>query len=350
MLRRVLVQNKRGESMTMDLFHPELTGMNITSIDGLGPNSATINTTEIATTDGSMYNSARVPERNIVFHISAYWPNSLNDTDPETIRHRTYQYWPIKQWVRMYFVADERVLWIEGYVESNEPDIFNRYESFVISVICPDPWFKSGLEDIGNGTYQFSGVESAFEWPVYGAEDGDYRYEGEWENPVTTRTGHDQNTIFGNIKRESAGIISYYADADVGVIITIKARASVSVTSSSGALTPQSDDDFSLVPMGEASGVLKIYNELTDQVMSIDLDKIGLLSGDEITIDTRVGHKGIRLLRDGKSTNILNALGKDAVWLQLAKGDNAITFYSDNEDLLQYLEFSLHHEGLFEGV
>ena len=41
-------------------------------IDGLNPVAATINTTEFATSDGAMFNSARIGTRNIVLYIKIY--------------------------------------------------------------------------------------------------------------------------------------------------------------------------------------------------------------------------------------------------------------------------------------
>ena len=41
-------------------------------IDGLNPVTATINTTEFATSDGAMFNSARIGTRNIVLYIKIY--------------------------------------------------------------------------------------------------------------------------------------------------------------------------------------------------------------------------------------------------------------------------------------
>ena len=44
-------------------------GMLIESISGLGPAKATLNRTELATADGSLFNSAKLEERNIVMKL-----------------------------------------------------------------------------------------------------------------------------------------------------------------------------------------------------------------------------------------------------------------------------------------
>lgn len=69
MIRTVTVTNHVGESLVIDLRYPEKSGFIIRSITGLGPAEATINTTEVATNDGALYNSARLNSRNIVLSV-----------------------------------------------------------------------------------------------------------------------------------------------------------------------------------------------------------------------------------------------------------------------------------------
>ena len=67
----------------MELTAPEKTGLIVTSITGLGPVKAEIKCTSIATSDGSIFNSARLGERNIVLKLQ-FLPNP---TIEETITH-----------------------------------------------------------------------------------------------------------------------------------------------------------------------------------------------------------------------------------------------------------------------
>ena len=69
MIRAVTVTNYLGESKRFELAFPEKSGFAVQSISGLGPSKADINTTEISTNDGSLYNSARVNSRNIVMSL-----------------------------------------------------------------------------------------------------------------------------------------------------------------------------------------------------------------------------------------------------------------------------------------
>ena len=53
MIRAVTFTNYLGDSIRLDLARPEESGFIIKSVTGLGPGKANINTTEIATNDGS---------------------------------------------------------------------------------------------------------------------------------------------------------------------------------------------------------------------------------------------------------------------------------------------------------
>ena len=69
MIRSVTVTNYLGDSKVLELANPEPSGFVIASIEGLGPVKSNINTTDLASNDGALYNSARLETRNIVFDI-----------------------------------------------------------------------------------------------------------------------------------------------------------------------------------------------------------------------------------------------------------------------------------------
>ena len=68
MIKSIKVTNPKGESLVLDLFHPEKSGLIVRSISGLGPPKANINSTDLATADGALYSSARASTRNIADH------------------------------------------------------------------------------------------------------------------------------------------------------------------------------------------------------------------------------------------------------------------------------------------
>ena len=304
MIKSVTVTNHLGESKKFELSFPEKSGFIIQKIDGLGPSKANINTTEISTNDGSLYNSSRINSRNIVMLF-----RFLSDSQIEGIRQESYKYFPIKKRVTILIEADNRICETYGYVESNDPDIFSKDETTQISIVCPDPYFYSAGPD-GENITVFFGIEPLFEF--------------EFSNESLT-----ENLIeFGAIENSTEQTIFYSGDGEIGVLITIHAIGSVSN--------------------------ITIYNTGTREVMRIDTNKLavltgnGLIAGDEITISTIKGDKYITLLRNGVYTNILNCLDKDSDWFQLAKGDNIFAYTAESG--ITNLQFRIKNRMSYEGV
>jgi hypothetical protein len=282
MIKSITVTNHLGDSLKMDLANPDTSGLIIESIDGLGPVKADINTVDVATFDGTIFNSARLPERNIVIKVYYMFKDTIEDT-----RQLSYKYFPIKKKINLVIETDNRKLTVDGYVEKNEPDIFSEKESSQISIICPNPYFYSAGED-GKTVTVFSGIVSEFEFP--------------FENNSTT-----ENLIeMGEILNKTSNYVYYNGDGEVGFSMVIHAL---------GAVTN-----------------LKIYNLNTRGCIAIDNAKLvaltgsGIIASDTITINTATGSKGIELLRNGVTTNILNCIGKDSEWFTLTKGDNIWLF------------------------
>lgn len=304
MIKSVTVTNYLGESLFLELSNPWEVGIAITKIEGLGPVKASINSTEISSGDGARFNSARIGARNIVFTFRLLEAPTVEDS-----RQRTYKYFPSKTKVTLYFVTDNRRCQIEGYVESNKPNIFSEEEDTQISIVCPNPYFIS-MDNGGVNTIVFFGSEPVFEFPFSNES---------LEEPLI---------IFGNIKLRQEEIVPYDGDSQVGFVIKMHA-------------------------LGEVRQIT-IYNTKTREAMKIDTDILreitgsGIVAGDEITISTVKGDKHITLLRDGEEINILNALGKDVDWFQLAKGDNRFAYICDYG--AENLEFSIEYQTLYEGV
>ena len=302
MINSIIITNYLGEQITLDLENPENSGFIVREIRGLGPCKATINTTEVSTNDGSIYNSARLNTRNIVFDLV------FIGTDIESIRQLSYKFFPIKKSLTLEFITDNRDCVTTGYVESNEPNIFSSSESATISILCPDAYFYS--IEAGENITTFYGEDPLFEFP--------------FENNSLT-----ENLIeFGDIRQYTDAVIVYDGDSEIGVTITIHS-------------------------VGEASNI-SIYNTGTRQQMVIDTAKIesltgsGLIAGDDIIICTVKGKKSITLLRNGEYTNILNALDKKSDWFQLVKGENVFAYTAETG--VQNLQFKVQNDVIYEGI
>lgn len=302
MIQSLTVTNYLGESLTIPMKNSESTGFILHDMTGLGPPTASVNTSKVATKDGSKYNSARAEERNIVLPMYFTPIPTIEDA-----RHRSYKYFPLKKPVILAFKTDNRECQIVGYVETNEPDICSDREGCQVSIICPNPYFSSIYDTVTS----FSGVEAAFEFP--------------FSNEDTT----NPHIEFSKIVVKAENLVRYEGDAESGVRIRITASATVKN--------------------------ITIYNVDTRGTMHIYHDKLvaltgsGIVKGDEIIITTDKGSRSVTLLRNGKSTNILNAIDpRNDEWFSLTKGDNIFAYTADEGS--DYLMFVVDHTTLYEGI
>lgn len=301
MIKSITVTNYLDETIVLDLRFPEKSGLLVKSVTGLGPVKANINITEVATGDGGSYNSARATSRNIVMKLGLMFDPTVEDT-----RQKSYKYFPLKKKVGLKIETDNRTCETYGYVESNDPDIFSKSETSVISIICPDSYLYSTEKNVT----VFYGVEPTFEF--------EFSNESLTENMIE----------FSEIKDRSMESVYYKGDAEVGVTIHIHA-------------------------VGDVTN-LRIWNTITRESMYIDSTKLeqltgsGIVNGDDIVITTEKNNKGIQLFRNGTYTNILNCLGRDVNWFRLAKGDNIFAFTADYG--ATNVQFRVENKNAYEGI
>lgn len=155
MLLSVNVLNPSNNKLEMELTNPEKSGFTIRKIDGIGPTKSNINIYDVPSIDGGLFNSARTQARNIVLTLGYMWITTDDHTTPliEDARHLSYKFFPLKRKIRLEFVTDYRTLYIDGYIESNEPNIFSKDETTTISVMCPDPNFYASDTEYGYINY-----------------------------------------------------------------------------------------------------------------------------------------------------------------------------------------------------
>ena len=288
MVKEVTITNYLGNEITYSFDNPTIddkTGLFITEIEGLGPIKATVNMTQLATADGDIYNSSRLAGRNIVIKARFTYADTI-----EEARLMSYKYFPIGHKLKFKIKTENRLAETEGYVESNEPNIFSKESDMQVSVLCESPFFFSVDED-GKQQTNFSNVVAMFEFP--------------FSNESLT----DPLLEFGRIINKKENTVYYDGDAETGCVIHLHAIGNVEM--------------------------VNIYNIKTGEKMVLDTDKLETLTGnkiiygDTITISTVKGNKYITLLRNGVTYNILNILGKDTEWFQLARGDNLFAYTAE---------------------
>lgn len=106
----------------------------ITNVTGLTPAPAVISSTVMGSLDGEKFNVSRVDKRNIVITLRIL-------KDVENSRIALYRYFKVKQKLRLYYKNSHRDVYIDGYVESFESDLFTVSQQVQISIICPQPYF-----------------------------------------------------------------------------------------------------------------------------------------------------------------------------------------------------------------
>ncbi len=257
----------------------------ITGVEGLTPVAANINTSTAGINDGVVYNSARLGYRNIVLTIRI-------TQDAEKNRIKLYNYFQTKQFCTLYFSNDTRDVCISGYVETFECDLFVLGQTAQISIICPNPYFKSVSEIVNSG----SAVTAAFEFP-----------KAFTNVEFSTETA---NTMF-NIPNKG--------DIVTGMDISINFTGDVS--------TPV------------------IRNAKTGEYFRLNRD---FVAGDKVTINTHNGEKSVILTRFGVDFNIINSLDAAASWLQLRRGSNMLYFGANSGT--ENMQITFTHTDLFVGV
>lgn len=301
MINVVTVVNHLGERLKMELRNPEPSGFLISNIDGITPGDAEISTTELAATDGSVYNSARLTSREITMNIIFYGQEPVED-----LRHKSYRYFPLKKEVKLIFETDNRSLQIDGYVKTNEADIFSQQEGTSITINCPNPYFYS----LGQNATYFSGIEPMFEFPFC--------------NDSLT----EKLLVFSEIRNKYENVIFYQGDAETGVVMKIHF-------------------------VGPAKDIT-IFNVTSREVMKINTTRLesivgsAIVYGDDLYISTIRGSKSLTFLRNGKEYNVLNALDRGSQWITLDIGENVIAFTADEGDT--NMQFEVYNDVLYGGV
>lgn len=394
---------------------PETSGLWVKSIKGIGPGKASINVTDMASSDGGIFNSARSEVRNITLTLGIVeYGEGNNHHTVEDVRRELYKIFGKKRDVEIRIHTDygvdkdnpeDFILYTSGYVESCEPDIFNKNETVAISIICPDPnFYKIG----GYDSIEFSATESVFEFPInqeLSADNpfivGQFYYEYDSENDEyfisedLTADGLNQERKLGKdyytgglMNDTAEGESEYIETQDEAFVIGKEYFKEDPNHAGQMMMVPEFEMESGttyyeynnkllfanivditrkiITYTGEIEvGIvinLKINNEVTglsiykilesgSEKMSIydaALPDGSLSPGDEITICTIRGNKSAYLLRNGQYHNIMNALGRDSSWFMLDFGDNVFTYSADTG--AEFVNVSISYEEAYEGV
>lgn len=277
MIYSVKVTTKSGLVQTMELGRPAASGLLIRSISGLTPGAVDLKMTDYATLPGSILSGSRKPTRNVVIDMIVLWSTTV-----EQCRHKVERLFKLGEMVRLDFVTEERECFVNGVVESNDPDIFNGDGldgvPCQISIVCPDPRIFD-IHDTVLVTY--SALQNGFTFPAN----------------ITSETP------IGILESENKFNITYDGTEDEGVIFTFVFKANV--------------------------GSFKIRNVTDDSYMLITPYE-PFISGDILTINTKIGEKSIIMKRNGLDYNYMSYYhAYESEFVSLRTGTNSFIIESD---------------------
>ena len=282
-----MIENAKGNLL-------ELTGneteYQVVSIIGLNPPAAQINTSTVVGLDGAKFNSAKLDTRQIVITLRI-------NGNVESNRQMIYSYVPTKQWCKFYFQNANRNVYIEGYVQTVEVDLFSQSELIQIAILCPQPYFKALDEVIDD----ISKVKPLFFFPF-------------------------------SIEIDSPEVISSLDENKITNILNAS----------------ETETGFSIqITFNSAASTIKLWNTDTGEEFTLDY---AFQKGDVVTINTTKGQKAVSLLRNATTTNLFTAIQQGSVFFQLETGDNHFTYQVDNGADDNEVDIQFIHNTLYRGV
>ena len=277
------VENEFGEVLNLTN-NPDY---DVLSVDGLTPAPANINTTAISGVDGSRFNSARLGERNVVISLNI-------NGEIEENRIALYRYFRVKHPIRVHYKNEHLDVFIDGYIETFENNLFGMLQQPQISILCPDPYWKSTSDT----DVSFDTVTDLFEFP-FSIESTGIAFSELSSTPITYFNA-------GNVA--------------TGAIITF-------IALSDGVKNPV------------------FYNRTNGTFFGLSFT---MQNGDTITINTQQGSKAVTLLRGGVKTSIVNDRMAGSTWLVFEPGENEIAYSADEG--ATSLRVALETTQKFEGV
>lgn len=263
------------------------------SLDGAYSVSNNVTTSENTFTDGSTYQGSTTKQRNIVITTEF-------DEDYQSRRDFLYKSFKPKSPGTLYYTENDEKRQIDYYVEGIEIDEKGVCRNAVISLICPDPFFK----DPADTTVTMAGWEPCFEFI--------HEFTDELEE-FSVRIAE----LVKDIENDSAA------------------------------------DHIGIEVLMEAQGAVKnpaLYHTQQDIHIQIGTDDypFNMEPGDVVKITTGTNKKNVYLIKDGTETKINEYLEEESEFIQLIHGKN--TFIYDAATGVDYLNVTIKYRFRYLGV
>lgn len=280
----VVLENEYGKRL--ELSHNE-SRYQISSISGLNPPKSNIISSKISDFDGERFSNSSLEKRNIVI-------NFFINGDVETNRNILNSTIFCKQYIKIYINTSSKNVYIEGYVDGFEYDIFSEKCNAQISILCFNPFFVS----VNSSTDKISSTIDLFEFPF------SIGFEG---IPIS------ENTFIDDVSIENTG------NAESGIYIELVAKGIV--------VNPT------------------VYNITTSQHITLNVE---MQLDDLIQISTFRGNKYIKKIDGSGESNIINSISNNSKWIQLISGENIFRVSAGSG--IDNLTTNIVHSDLFGGI
>lgn len=241
------------------------TDIRIVTSDGLGM-ECTVNTAAQSVTDGESFISAKLPARQIDINF-----RFRKQSTASTAKARLYSVCAPKKEVIIEYNNGIKAVKTTGYITACDmpPNAFPFVGT--VSIKCADPH----LYDLVTTKYDLCTVTPLLKFPL--------------SLPAT------KTYKLASVSQSLVGTVNNTGAMETGAIFTLTARALVTAPRLTNTST------FEWIEISQS------FNK-----------------GDSVIIDTRTGHKSVKLVRGGQTSDLLGWLTWGSTFLQLAPGSNNI--------------------------
>lgn len=275
--RTITCTNEDGFGITFT--EKEFAPFLLAGVDGVYDAINTVYVSENSMIDGAIFQGSVTKYRNIVIRLIDTGPFPENrDLLNRLFKEKT-------RGELVFSEGDFEPRKIGYYVESFNSTAEPQKRFHEISLICPDPFFYSMIDE----TVDMASWLPAFEFEKEFTESG---FEFGYRSPERIKT-----------------ITNKYAEDNIGMTITL--TSSGTVTNPSVTLIQANES----IELGYAS---KPFN---------------MTAGDTVIITTESGNKHVRLIRNGVTQEVNQYLTEDSTFIQLMRGENSIGFAAESGEI-----------------
>lgn len=299
--RRIICTNENNIAVE---FNHDFNPFFLLSVAGIYGISANVTTSENTTVDGSTYHGSTAKERNIVI-------TAQMDSNYKVNRDFLYRVFKLKSTGNFTYLEDGDTKQIDYKVEDIDIGEKGIVRDIVISLICPDPFFKD-LDDVE--IVMASWVDD-LEFPVCFPEEG-------------IEFGHREADLVKEIENDTG------AD-NIGIMAVIRADGPVK----NPAIYHSEAGEYTKLEIEMASGQIIIITTGQDKKKTWLLEDVS---------QSEINEKGYEALIAEKGVNINEFLSEGSEFIQLQHGRNTITYTADTGT--NYMSVSIFYRLLYLGV